>query len=283
MYKIGHSINITNISEKILEEHINSGIELIEVSSSYVEECEGADFKEIYRLAKKTGIELWSFHLPFAPFEQIDISKPEFCKKTVEYFSELLKKVADIGIDKIVIHSSGEPIEDDERTERMKCAKESLGELAEIAKKNDVVIAVEDLPRSCLGKNSNEIAELISVHNDLMVCFDTNHLLSEKPVDFIYNIGDKIITTHVSDYDFINERHWLPGEGKNNWQGIIQAFKDVNYSGVWLYEIGFACPKSIIRNRDLTCDDFARNANEIFNNKPITVFSEQIPNLGMWV
>ena len=96
-------------------------------------------------------------------------------------------------------------------------------------------------------------------------------------------VGDKMITTHVSDCDFINERHWLPGEGKIDWQALLGALFDVNYHGIWLYEIGFKCPRSIIRDRDLTCEDFVRNANELFQNKPITTFSTHIEGLGMWV
>ena len=58
--------------------------------------------------------------------------------------------------------------------------------------------------------------------------------------------------------------------------------EEVNYKGVWLYEIGFECPETILRDRDLTCEDFVRNAKELFENKDITVFSNPKPNLGMW-
>ena len=85
--------------------------------------------------------------------------------------------------------------------------------------------------------------------------------------------GNKIVTTHVSDYDFVNERHWLPGEGKIDWQELLSTFKAVEYSGPWLYEMSFACPKTIYRERDLTFEDFVRNAKEVFNNEKITVFS----------
>lgn len=283
MYKVGHSINITDITEENFAEHKKSGIEIVEVSSSEITDFEGADFKAVKKAADKTGIELWSFHFPFAPFESLDISKPSLCAYTVEYLSELMKKAADIGIDKFVIHASGEPIEDDERGQRMECARQSLDTLAELAKKEGGVIAVEDLPRSCLGKNSDEIKELVSANDKLRICFDTNHLLSESVTDFIHNVGDKIITIHVSDYDRINERHWLPGEGIIQWGDLVNALKEVGYTGPWLYEIGFKCPKSIIRDRDLTCDDFVRNAKEVLEGKPITTFSTHIPNLGMWV
>lgn len=45
---------------------------------------------------------------------------------------------------------------------------------------------------------------------------------------------------------------------------------------MWLYEIGLTCPKSIIRDRDLTPDDFVRNAKELFAGKKPTVFSRPV-------
>lgn len=283
MYKIGLSSCGHRLDEEYFKMYQNAGITLMEIAPKD-DEYGDVDYRNVYRLANRYGIKLWSYHLPFWPFTEIDISDKELCDDTIVYLTELIKKASDIGIDKFVIHPSGEPIEDPaERKERMKCSKESLARLAEIAKKHGAVIAAEDLPRSCLGKNSAEILELISAHEDLKVCFDTNHLLQESPAEFVRNVGKKIITTHVSDCDFINERHWLPGEGKIDWQELLQAFKDIDYDGVWLYEIGFACPRSIIRNRELNCEDFVKNAEELFNNKPITTFSEHIPGLGMWV
>ena len=60
--------------------------------------------------------------------------------------------------------------------------------------------------------------------------------------------------------DLIDEKHWLPGEGKVDWPAIIKALSDACYQGPWLYEIGFAAPKTHPRSRDLTCEDFVRNA-----------------------
>lgn len=280
MYKIGLSSN-QSIDEKLFKNCASAGISLMEVSVT-ADKYENLPYREIMRWSKQYGIELWSFHLPFMPFEVLDISSKALCKETVRYLAELIKKAADIGIDKFIIHASGEPVLDAERKERMDIAKDSLCILAEVAKQSGGVIAVEDLPRSCLGKNSVEINELISVHDNLKACLDTNHLLGENIVDFIHSVGNKIITTHISDFDFYNERHWLPGEGKLDWQAILQALKEVGYQGPWLYEIGFVCPKTIYRNRDLTCQDFVRNAKEIFENREITVFSTPKPNLGMW-
>lgn len=278
MFKIGLSTCAKVLCEDLFRQYNESGIAMMEISLA-PEDYKGLDYKKIEKWAKEYDVKLWSYHLPFSPFTEIDISNKDISKSTIGYFEEMIKKGSDIGIDKFIVHPSGEPIDDADRKEKMRCAKESLCELCEIAKKNSVTICVENLPRTCLGKNSDEILELISVDENLRVCFDTNHLLCEDPVDFIRKIGNKIVTTHVSDYDFINERHWLPGEGKTDWQALLGALNEVGYESVWLYEVSFTAPKTIVRDRDLNCFDFTKNAKELFENKKITVISRPMENL----
>lgn len=55
----------------------------------------------------------------------------------------------------------------------------------------------------------------------LYMCFDSNHLLGEANPDFLrrlYEAGlaGRIGSVHISDYDFTDERHELPGNGKND-------------------------------------------------------------------
>ena len=141
------------------------------------------------------------------------------------------------------------------------------------------MIAVENLPRTCLGKNSAEIAELLSAHEDLRACFDTNHLLSEPLADFMRNINNKIITTHISDYDFVNERHWLPGEGKIDWPLIMKTLFEVGYEGPILYEANpWITPKTITR-RPLTLSDYRENYEALMRGEcpaPIGTPNEEV-------
>ena len=269
MYKIALS-TCNAVSEEFFSACKNAGVEAVEISETKPV-CDTLNFKEILNWSKKYGVELWSFHLPFAPFTELDISNNILASQTVSYYSSLIEKASKIGITNFIVHPSGEPIKDEDRPERLKTAKQSLNVLAEIASNYGATIAVEDLPRTCLGNNSTEILDLISVNSKLKVCFDTNHLLKENMVDFIEKLGDKIITTHVSDYDFINERHWLPGEGNVNWGEVLSAYKKIGYKGPWLYELTLKAPKSIIRPRDLTPFDIVKNANEIFSSSPLTV------------
>ena len=283
MYKIG----ISTCGDKKLDSATfaacyDAGIYGIEISLP--EGTHGdTDLRPAEKLSSEYGIKLWSYHLPFSPFSKIDISSenPEIRDFSIKYLKELIAKAGSVGIDKFIIHPSGEPIYD-RRDERIKRSKESLCELAKTAVSAGGVIAVENLPRTCLGKNSDEILELISSDTSLRVCFDTNHLLGEKAVDFIEKTGEKIITLHVSDYDFLNERHWLPGEGKIDWNQILCALGKAGYNGIWLYEISLCAPKSIHRSRDLTYSDFTRNAAEIFSGQKPTVFSVPAEGLKAW-
>ena len=283
MYKIGLSTNRKHINEELFKAYKSAGISVMEISVPY-EALSSLDFSQLHLLSKKYDVKLWSFHLPFMPFDIIDIASIDSSirQNTVKLCAEYIKKASYIGINKFVIHPSGEPVKDSERNEMTKYSKDSLDKLSEIAYKEGSMIAVENLARTCLGRNSSEMLELIAANDKLRVCFDTNHLLTENIVAFIQKLGDRIVTIHVSDCDFINERHWLPGEGKIDWQALLKALREADYKGPWLYEIAFKCPNTIIRNRDLTCADFYRNAMELFSAAPFTILSEHKENLGMW-
>ncbi len=288
MYRIGLSTAGKNMDLSLFENAKKAGIDCFEISGGQ-DYYKKSDYTELRQYADATGIELWSFHLPFKPFDFIDISASDsdWRKRSIAHIAEIIKKAADIGIDKYILHSGGKVgihwegnsvkrNDESEATERLKYACESYVEFAEIAHRAGGVICVENLPPQCVCRNIDEIQKVLSCDERLRVCFDTNHLLPGDGAEFIKAIKNKIVTIHVSDYDFINERHWLPGEGKLDWQRIYSALNEIGYTGPWMYEIRFTSSDTIIRERDLTCEDFVRNANEIFENKPFTLIPSKI-------
>ena len=271
MYKIGMSSCAFALTEENFQALRNSGVDAVEISLR-LEGLLALDCRAVAELAKRYDIDLWSYHLPFLPFREIDPSSLDSTvrKNTLDIFSELIKKASDVGIDKFVVHPSGEPIPHEAREDRTLYSMESLDRLAEIAHKQGAIIAVENLPRTCLGNTTAEILRLISANDKLRVCFDTNHLLTESNLDFMEKVADKIVTVHISDYDFADEKHWLPGEGLLDWKAMLSTFQKIGYKGVWMYEIGRKPPKTLPRSRDLTFDDFVQNAKEIFAKKMLT-------------
>lgn len=269
MFRIGLSTCGKPFGEALFRAYRQAGIDVMEISMGK-EDCDAFDFALAERLSAAYEVPLWSFHLPFMPFDQIDISQPALAGTTVPYLCEMIRRGAQRGIGKFIIHPSGEPIAEADREARLATAQESLAVLARVAAENGAVMAVENLPRTCLGRDSGDILRLLAADSRLRVCFDTNHLLRETHADFVKAVGKKIVTTHVSDYDFIDEKHWLPGEGRVDWPALATLLQNAGYGGVWLYELGFQPPRSRPRSRDLTCEDFIRNAREIFSGGPIT-------------
>lgn len=269
------------MDEALFRAYRGAGISIMEISTAAGNYPE-IDYTRLQSLSRQYGVTLWSFHLPFDPFEELDLSRPELADHTLAYFENLIRKAAAIGIRHFIVHPSGEPIAEADRPARLACAKESLRRLAEAAAKYNAVIVVENLPRTCLGRDSSDMLALLSAHPALKACFDTNHLLGEDPVEFIRKVGARFITTHVSDYDFLNERHWLPGEGKLQWQSILAALREAGYDGPWLYELNFTAPATILRPRDLQCRDFAQNAAELFSGNDPTVTGTPVEGLTAW-
>ena len=115
-------------------------------------------------------------------------------------------------------------------------------------------------------KRGDELLEIVSVNDKLRICFGVNHLLLDDHMSFMERVKDKLITVHISDYDFIQERHWFPGEGKIDWPAVSAKFDEIGYQGAWMYELS---PGTIndMRTRPLEVRDFYNNAMEIFAGK----------------
>lgn len=278
--RVGKSTCGAELNEELFRAYKHAGITYMELDNGR-QRNNDVNYGQIYDWAKQYEVKLWSYHLPFEPRANICTSKRECRTATLELFTDIIKKASDIGIDKFVIHPSSEPIEECERGEQIACAKENLALLVDVANSCGAVLAVENMARTCLGRNSEELLDIVNVHPALRVCFDTNHLIGEDMQSFIRKVGDKIITIHVSDRDSINERHWLPGEGDLDWQVIYTTLKEVGYRGPWLYEIGLLPPQTIER-RPLELCDFVNNANEIFAGGIPTPIGKRKENLGMW-
>jgi sugar phosphate isomerase/epimerase len=150
---------------------------------------------------------------------------------------ELIGRAGEAGFKVVVIHPSSEPIPNGDRPLLLNRCAENLGVLIERAKEFGMQVAVEDLPRTCLCNCKEDVQFLLSQNEDLRVCFDTNHLLKDTNEAFVRAVGDKIITLHVSDYDFIDEKHVFPGDGLNDWKGLMGELEKVNYNGPFLYEV----------------------------------------------
>jgi sugar phosphate isomerase/epimerase len=69
--------------------------------------------------------------------------------------------------------------------------------------------------------------------------FDPSHLfpMGELSEMVVYEVGDRVFHTHLSDNDGTSNVHWRPGKGKINWRGVLQALQAVGYNDVLSIEL----------------------------------------------
>jgi hypothetical protein len=89
-----------------------------------------------------------------------------------------------------------------------------------------------------IANTAKEAVELVdSLPVQVRVCVDVNHFLQETAEDGVKALGERIITTHISDHDYLDEKHWLPMQGKIDWKKLLKAFDEIGYLGVFNYEV----------------------------------------------
>ena len=238
------SVRPESLNQVSLAALADAGIYQVELSSGKIEPFYSLlDFphrsKEIVQLAAQADVKISSVHLPFGPFAKIDPASPnrEVRKHFLEVQTELLEAASRAEIGRAIVHPSGEPYEETERKDRLANAIETIGLLCRRASDLGITLCLENLPRTCLCRTSDEMLLFLQAIPELKVVFDTNHSLKEENVHYIRTVGDRIASLHISDYDFIDEKHWLPGEGMNPWKDILSVLEEVGYTGRFLYEV----------------------------------------------
>lgn len=276
--KIGTSICFTNsLAEEKLAPLAAAGLDCIEYCGSYISAMRTYDFpanaEKHLETVRKCGLEPWSFHLPFSRKLDITNMDKELRAITITTNRNLIAAAARAGAKVIVLHPSSEPITDEERPERLRLSREAIIELSGVAKENGIRLAVENLPRTCLTRTSDEMIALVKDTGAGMI-FDTNHNLIEDNVDYINNAADagiEILSVHISDYyrdenGVLDERHTLPGTGINKWNDIVDTLIARGYEGPLMYEV-----PAKAKNRDpenpITPEELGQNMRDLRDGK----------------
>jgi sugar phosphate isomerase/epimerase len=230
---LGISVNIGNYT--LMADYARAGFKVVEISLPYKPFEERRAFAQAaFDALKAASLTLWSVHLPFA--RDLDISALDEGKRAaaIKELTRDIEVARSLGAQTLIIHGSSEPNPDNERADRLLACAKSLDELQAIA--HGMALAVENLPRTCIGRTGEEMAML--GQHCAGVCFDVNHLLCENHEAFMSHAVKQVITTHLSDYDAVNERHWLPGMGIVPWKQVHDSLLAVDYAGPFLFELG---------------------------------------------
>ena len=243
-YTIGTSLGInssqTAAKIKLIKD---AGIEWVEVTcNSFQRNIPESEWEtraeNIRKILADLGLKIWSCHLPFSGTLDISVLDDDARRANIELQKRMIRLCGEkYHPQRLVLHPSSEPITEAERPRRLENARAAIGELAPVAKEIGAVLCIENLPRTCLGRVVSEMEYLIEPYPDVMVCFDTNHLLQETHQHYFEVLGSRIGTIHVSDYDRTDERHWLPGKGVIDWPAFHWMLRLSGYDGIFMYEV----------------------------------------------
>ena len=248
-------------TEKLAEVR-DAGIRYVEVTfHAFTHKTPDAEcYAEAFALRDrldKAGLKVWSCHLPFGRNCDISVVDPEQRERNVAYIERMIRLSAIFRPQRLVLHPGSRPVPEEERSERERCAANSICRLSLAAKEIGAVLCVENMPHS-IGRTSAEMLRLIGGCTEAMVCFDTNHLLLESHADFIGALGDRIATVHLSDYDGRDERHWLPGRGVIDWPDLCRRLRRTGYRGVYIFEV---------HHGEATCRDLVKAYGQVLRKK----------------
>ena len=99
---------------------------------------------------------------------------------------------------------------------------QSLLELVKVAEELGVTIAIENT------RGNDNVPYVLSKiqSNYLGFCYDSSHhyLSDKQDYRLLENFGERLVTTHLSDNDGLEVRHWLPGHGIIDWAMVAKNF-----------------------------------------------------------
>lgn len=227
------------------------------------------DFVSAVGFANKHGLRFQTYHIPYGDNWDISVLDEDKRQWNVKHILELATTINSIQAPEIgfILHPSFEPIPETERVGRLNQARKSLIELASSLElvNPEISWAVENLPRTCLGRDIAEMKYLLESDFRLGFCFDTNHLLTEDNLDLLDELGHRMICIHIADYDKTNERHWAPGSGIIDWDALKNKLDEINFENSLLYEVGnFSVG---VDRTEFTLDDLRNNYFEVLKGE----------------
>ena len=232
------------------------------------------DVKSLCAMQERGEVEVGSIHIPFGAMVAVGAADEYLRKSSVEYIKEFMKITAPIGCRNYTLHPSTEPIAEEARAAHMAGLRKSLLELEDTARAQGAVFNLENLPRTCLGRDLREMEEMLDgLPEDVFgYCIDVNHFcgFAAQCPEIIARLGKRINSMHINDYDGVDECHWYPGLGVLDWVAIIREIRKLPQEVTLIQETyGFLRQRASVDNNAVifrnvaACAYFMEHAEEI--------------------
>lgn len=182
-------------------------------------------------IVRDAGLIIDNIHMPFEDANNLFDDSASIRRATVDKHISWLNSCARHNVGTMIIHACHEHID----AQPSRYLIDSLTRIIKEAENLGVTVALENVRcRNCLDFAFSEIDS-----PSLSFCYDSSHdwIFSDTKTDVLKTYSHRLVTTHLSDNDGLEDCHWLPGNGIVDWQKIADAFPKQKYPGPLLLEI----------------------------------------------
>ncbi|WP_342360584.1 sugar phosphate isomerase/epimerase family protein [Terrarubrum flagellatum] len=187
-------------------------------------------------------------HGPFWGFK-IDSQDPLIREVVAKRFQQGLDACEAIGATQMVIHSpcttweyNNNPINPGGVEAQIERVHQTIGEVVKRAKRLGVELVIENIEDK---DPAMRVAMAASFGEGVVkVSIDTGHAhyahvsTGAPPVDYyVTAAGNALAHVHLQDGEGYSDRHWAPGEGTINWQGVFRALSGLSSNPRLIIEI----------------------------------------------
>ena len=191
------------------------------------------------KMLERTGKKVISYHVPFKQADDIADPDETIRLRAMSRLRAHIHEASRLNAKLLIIHPSTEPIDQSKRDVYIANLRRSMLEIEGELILNDMKIALEFLPRLCMGNTLDDMNKMLDNMSDRFgVCFDVNHIMDQYPQipAIIRALGKRLFTLHICDYDGVDERHWLPFKGVIDFKAVLAALNEIGYTGPFNYE-----------------------------------------------
>jgi len=226
-----------------------SGFSLLEVcfSPTHLDYHDMAAVRAAAHRIDDLGMEVYSFHAPFAP--HIDISALNGSVREVA-FGEIVRAAeaaAVLGAHYFVLHPGPEEsLEVSAREERLQRMENTVGVLNRVASRCRSMgircVLENKLPHLLFGKTSDVLWILDALDTtDVGACLDTGHaFLSGEFEHLVSKLMGHLKMLHIHDNRGRNDEHLAPGDGFIDWEMLLRELVRGHFQGAFILELGAA-------------------------------------------
>lgn len=200
--------------------------------------------EEIALCARNFGVKFSQAHAPFYNFCDDAFARREEMDRLIR---RSIQCAAKLDIPWVVIHAGTDFTAADWQKSSLEKNLRYFLPLADFAAGEGVGIAIENLwdlniaPQRRYTAQPEEVLELVDRLDSPMVgiCCDVEHaaIMGQDPAAVLRLFGKQLKATHISDVIDTAADHLLPFFGKMQWAPIMEALREIEYTGDFTYEI----------------------------------------------